>query len=47
MMKVMIADQVSTRMALAAADGPADPQRLPSHRFGDGREALEYLSAVS
>lgn len=43
----MLLDQSATRAALAAsAGGPTDPQRIPSHRYGDGREALDYLSSL-
>jgi hypothetical protein len=43
----MLLDQSATRAALAAAGGgAADPQRIPSHRYGGGREALDYLSSL-
>jgi hypothetical protein len=43
----MLLDQSATRAALAASrSGAADPQRIPSQRYGDGREALDYLSSL-
>ena len=47
LLNVMLLDQAATRTALAASDGgPADPQRIPSQRYGDGRVALDYLSSL-
>jgi hypothetical protein len=46
LLNVMLLDQAATRSALAGGDGPADPQRIPSYRYGDGQEALSYLSSL-
>jgi hypothetical protein len=47
LINAMLLDQSATRAALAASGGgQADPQRIPSHRYGSGREALDYLNSL-
>lgn len=46
LLDVILLDESATRTALAAMDGPADPQRLQSQHLGDPVAALDFLSSL-
>jgi hypothetical protein len=43
---VMLLDVNATRTALAAHDGPANPERISLVRYGDPEKALDYLRSL-
>jgi hypothetical protein len=43
LLAAMLLDVCATRAALAAHDGPANPERIALVRYGDPEQALEYL----
>jgi hypothetical protein len=46
LVNAIILDAAATRAALAAADGPADPQRIESLRLGDAHQAIAHLTSL-